>query len=130
MTESIGLQAFKRQKDHHKVAVKISSCTCVVLSWEELKVRQNLHASYYEIHIVCLLVATVYWHKLLQLEKKSSITLLPCLLLIRSVVKERVHASAKFRNTPRDKTKQNKTKQNKTQKNCVQWDTKVEANEV
>ena len=32
MTESIGLQAFKRQKDHHKVAVKISSCTCVVLS--------------------------------------------------------------------------------------------------
>ena len=96
----------------------ISLCICVVLSWDELKVWQNLLASCYEIYIVCLLVATIYWYKLLQFVKKSSITLLPCLLLIRSVVKERVHASAKFRNTPRDKTKQNKTKQN-TKKLCT-----------
>ena len=32
MTESTGLLAFKRQKDGHKVTVKISLCTCVVLS--------------------------------------------------------------------------------------------------
>ena len=66
MTESIELQAFKRQKDGYKVIVKISLCICVVLSWDELKVRQNLLASDYEIHMVCLLVATVYWHKSLQ----------------------------------------------------------------
>ena len=39
MTESTELQAVKRQKDDWKVAVKISLCTCVVLSWDELKVR-------------------------------------------------------------------------------------------
>ena len=66
MTESIELQAFKRQKDGYKVIVKISLCICVVLSWDELKVRQNLLASDYEINMVCLLVATVYWHKSLQ----------------------------------------------------------------
>ena len=60
MTESTELLAFKRQKDGYKVTVKISLCICVVLSWDELKVRQNLLASDYEIYMVCLLVATVY----------------------------------------------------------------------
>ena len=62
MTESTELLAFKRQKDGYKVTVKISLCICVVLSWDELKVRQNLLASDYEIYMVCLLVATVYRH--------------------------------------------------------------------
>ena len=52
--------AFKRQKDGYKVTVKISLCICVVLSWDELKVRQNLLASDYEIYMVCLFAATVY----------------------------------------------------------------------
>ena len=39
MTQSTELQAFKRPTDGHKVTVKISSCICVVLSWDELKVR-------------------------------------------------------------------------------------------
>ena len=82
MTESTELLAFKRQKDGYKVTVKISLCICVVLSWDELKVRQNLLASDYEIYMVCLLVATVYWHKSLQFVKKSNITLLPCLFMI------------------------------------------------
>ena len=82
MTESTELLAFKRQKDGYKVTVKISLCICVVLSWDELKVRQNLLASDYEIYMVCLLVATVYWHKLLQFVKKYNITLLPCLFMI------------------------------------------------
>ena len=69
MTESTELQAFKRPKDGYKVTVKISLCICVVLSWDELKVRQNLLASDYEIYMVCLLVATVYWHKSLQFVK-------------------------------------------------------------
>ena len=60
---------FKRQKDGYKVTVKISLWICVVLSWDELKVRQNLLASDYEIYMVCLLVATVY-------EQKSNIILL------------------------------------------------------
>ena len=62
MTESTELLAFKRQKDGYKVTVKIFLCNCVVLSWDELKVRQNLLASDYEIYMVCLLVATFYWH--------------------------------------------------------------------
>ena len=62
MTKSTELLAFKRQKDGYKVTVKISLCICVVLSWDELKVRQNLLASDYEIYMVCLLVATFYWH--------------------------------------------------------------------
>ena len=62
-TESTELLAFKRQKDDYKVTVKISLCICVVLSWDELKVRQNLLASDYEIYMVCLPIATVYWHK-------------------------------------------------------------------
>ena len=66
MTESTELQAFKRPKDGYKVTVKISLCICVVPSWDELKVRQNLLTSDYEIYMVCLLVATVYCHKLLQ----------------------------------------------------------------
>ena len=53
MTESTELLAFKRQKDGYKVAVKISLCICVILSWDELKVRQNLLASDYEIYMVC-----------------------------------------------------------------------------
>ena len=82
MTESTELLAFKRQKDGYKVTMKISLCICVVLSWDELKVRQNLLASDYEIYTVCLLVANVFWHKLLQFVKKSNITLLPCLFMI------------------------------------------------
>ena len=61
LTESTELLAFKRQKDG-KVVVKISLCICVVLSEDELKVRQNSLASDYEIYMMCLLVATVYWH--------------------------------------------------------------------
>ena len=49
MTESTELLAFKRQKDGYKVTVKIFLCNCVVLSWDELKVRQNLLASDYEM---------------------------------------------------------------------------------
>ena len=71
MTESTELQAFKRQKDGYKVTVKISFCICVVLSWDELKVRKNLLASDYEVYMVCLLVATVYWHESLQFIKKN-----------------------------------------------------------
>ena len=82
MTESTELQAFKRQKDGYKVTIKISLCICVVLSWDELKVRQSLLASDYEIYMVCLLVVTVYWHKSLQFVKRSNITLLPCLFII------------------------------------------------
>ena len=81
-TESTELLAFKRQKDDYKVTLKIFICVCIVLSWDELKVRQNLLASDYEIYMVCLLVATVYWHKSLQFVKKSNITLLPCLFRI------------------------------------------------
>ena len=77
MTESTELLAFKRQKDGNKVTVKISLCICVVLSWEELKVWQNLLDSDYEIYMVHLLVATVNWYKSLQFVKKSNITLLP-----------------------------------------------------
>ena len=82
MTESTELLALKRQKDGYKVTVKTSLCISVVLSWDELKVQQNLLASDYEICMVCLLVATVYWHKSLQFVKKSNITLLPCLFMI------------------------------------------------
>ena len=82
MTESTELLAFKRKKDGYKVVVKISLCICVVLSGDELKVRQNSLASDYEIYMVCLFVATVYWHKLQQFVKKSGITLLPCLFMV------------------------------------------------
>ena len=81
-TEPTELLAFKRQKDGYKVTVKISLCICVVLSWDELKVRQNLLDSDYEMYMVRLLVATVNWHKSLQFAKKSNITLLPCLFMI------------------------------------------------
>ena len=61
MTESTELLAFKRQKDGYKVTVKISLCICVVLSWDELKVRQNLLASDYKnMHGV-----STYGHRLL-----------------------------------------------------------------
>ena len=70
MTESTELQAFKRPKDGYKVIVKISLCFCVFLSWDELKVWQNLLDSDYEIYMVCLLVATVNWHKSLKSAKK------------------------------------------------------------
>ena len=82
MTESTELLVFKRKKDGYKVTVKISLCICVVLSWDELKVRQNLLDSDYEMYMVRLLVATVNWHKSLQFAKKSNITLLPCLFMI------------------------------------------------
>ena len=49
VTESTDLLAFKTQKDGYKVTVKISFCSCVVLSWDELKVRQNLLATDYEM---------------------------------------------------------------------------------
>ena len=62
MTESIELLAFKRRKYGYKVTGKFSLCICVVLSWDELKIWQNLLASEYEIYMVCLIVATVYWH--------------------------------------------------------------------
>ena len=54
MTESTELQVFKRQKDGYKVTVKISLCICVVPSWDELKVRQNLPDSDHEIYMVIL----------------------------------------------------------------------------
>ena len=54
-TESTELLAFKRQKDDYKVTLQIFICVCIVLSWDELKVRQNLLASDYEIYIMCLL---------------------------------------------------------------------------
>ena len=82
MTQSTELQAFKRPRGGYKVTVKISLCICVVLSWDELKVRQNLLDSDYEMYMVRLLVATVNWHKSLQFVKKSNITLLPCLFMI------------------------------------------------
>ena len=75
MTKSTEFQAFKRPKDGYKVTVKISMCICVVLSWDELEVRQSLLDSDYEISMVRLLVATVNWHKSLQFAKKSNITL-------------------------------------------------------
>ena len=59
MTQSTELQAFKGPKDGYKVTVKISLCICVVLSWDELKVRQNLLDSDYEMYMVRLLVAAV-----------------------------------------------------------------------
>ena len=73
MTESTELLAHKRQKDGYQVNVKISLCICVVLTWDELKVRQNLLATHYEICMVCLLIATFYWHKSLQFVKKFMI---------------------------------------------------------
>ena len=82
ITESTELPDYNRQKDGYKVTVKISLCICVVLSRHELKVRQNLLASDYEIYVVCLPIATVYWHKSLQFVNKSNITLLLCLFMI------------------------------------------------
>ena len=70
MTKSTELRAFIRKKDGYKVTVKIPLCICVVLSWDELEVRQNLLDSDYEIYMVRLLVATVNWHKSLQFVKK------------------------------------------------------------
>ena len=75
-TESTKLQAFERRKDGSKVAVKIPLCICVVLSWDELKFRQNSLDSDYEIYMVCLLVAR------LQFAKKSDIALLPFIFMI------------------------------------------------
>ena len=69
-TESTELQAFRRQKDGYKVTVRISLCICVVLSWDELKLQQNLLDSDYETYMVCLLVATVNWHKTQQFVQK------------------------------------------------------------
>ena len=82
VTESTELQAFERQKDGYKIAIKVSLCICVVLSCDELKVRQNLLDSNYETYMVCLLVAAVNWHKSLQFARKSNIALLPYLFMI------------------------------------------------
>ena len=82
MTESTEPLALKRRKDGYKATVKISLFICIVLSWDELKVRQNLLASNYQIYMVCLPAATVYWHKSLQFVKKSNMTLSPCLFMI------------------------------------------------
>ena len=70
MTESTELLAFKRQKDGYKVTVKISLCICVVPSWDELKVRQNLLDSDYEIYMVRLLVAPLTGINHYNLQKK------------------------------------------------------------
>ena len=69
-------------KDVYRVTVKISLCICVVLSRDELKVRQNLPDSDYKIYMVRLLVASVNWHKSLQFVKKLNTALLPCLFMI------------------------------------------------
>ena len=70
MTESTELLAFERQKDGYKVTVKISLYICVDLSWDELKVRQNLLVCDYKIYIVFLLVTTgISGHKSLQFVK-------------------------------------------------------------
>ena len=69
-------------KDGYIVTVKISLCICVVLSRDELKVRQNLPDSDYKIYMVRLLVASVNWHKSLQFVKKLNTALLPCLFMI------------------------------------------------
>ena len=47
-------------------------CTCVVLSWDVLKVRKNLLDSDYKIFMMRLLVAIVNRHKSLQFVKKST----------------------------------------------------------
>ena len=48
MTESpMRFEFFKRQRDGYKVTVKIALCICIVLSWDELKVRRNLPDSAY-----------------------------------------------------------------------------------
>ena len=64
------------------MVIELFVCICVVLSRDELKVRQNLPDSDYKIYMVCLLVATVKWHKSLQFVKKSNTALLPCLFMI------------------------------------------------
>ena len=82
MTESTELLALKRKKDGYKVTVKTSLCICVVLSWDEPKVQQNLLASDYEICMVAYLsppFTGINHHNLL---KKSNVTLLPCLFMI------------------------------------------------
>ena len=78
--------SFSKTKGWLYVTLKICLCICAVLSWDELKVQQNLLASDCEIHMVCLLVATVYWHKSLQFVKKSNMTLLPCSLVLYHIL--------------------------------------------
>ena len=73
MTKSTELQPFLKQKDGYTVTVKISLCIYVVLSWDELEVRQNLLDSDYEMYMVRLIVATDNWQKSLQFVKKSKI---------------------------------------------------------
>ena len=52
------------------MVIELFVCICVVLSRDELKVRQNLPDSDYKIYMVRLLVASVNWHKSLQFVKK------------------------------------------------------------
>ena len=70
MTESIELQAFKRQKDGYKVTVKFP-CVFVLFYLETSSKSGKIYlASDYEMYMVFLLVATVYWHKSLQFVRK------------------------------------------------------------
>ena len=62
MTESTELLAFKGWMDGSKVTVKFSLSICVVLSWDELKVRQNLLASDYEISIILRIAVQLQTH--------------------------------------------------------------------
>ena len=81
MTESTELLAFDRQKDSYKVTVELLVYLCCSIVRRTQR-PQNLLASDYEIYMVGLLVATVYWHKLKQIVKRSNITFLPCLFMI------------------------------------------------
>ena len=56
MKESTEFLAFKRQKNGYNDTVKISLFICVVLSWDKIKVRQNLLAS----DFVCLQVNSLH----------------------------------------------------------------------
>ena len=79
MTESTELLPFKRQKDGYKVIVKIS-----VLFYLETNPKLSKMLASYEIYMVCLIVATVYWDKSLQFAKKIRFS--PCLFMILSAV--------------------------------------------
>ena len=72
MTESVELQAFKIQKDGYKVTVKFP-CVFVLFYLETNSKSGKIYllANMKYTVMVCLLVATVYWHKSLQFEKKN-----------------------------------------------------------
>ena len=78
MTKSTELLAFKVKKDGYEVTVKISLCIFVVLTWDELKVGQNLLASDYGVYLSPPFTGVNHYN----LRKKSNITLLPFLFRI------------------------------------------------